>query len=186
MTALVPVSLFNPRRCRVHPKGACQGKSPGPPPESTHCVRFLVQPPPPSRPPQRGMPGEDPRTPSGIDALRAWLLCSRCPFFSTTCSIHSPSPSQVSLLEHHLQHPLQFIQHRSRCRVSMAHVWFLHGDLLRKTGIHALQWRRFHPFFHICSDKCPHLHQQLYTPAPVSTHTPIDRYTCAANSHLTF
>ena len=69
---------------------------------------------------------------------------------------------------------------RYRCRVLLEQVWFVLGDLLRKTGICALKWRRSPPFFHICANDYAHLRRQPSTPAPPA------RYTCTATSHTIF
>jgi hypothetical protein len=58
-----------------------------------------------------------------------------------------------------------------KCRVLLAQVWFWGGDLRRKTGICALQWRRSPPYFHTCANDYAHLRRQLSTPAPQARYT---------------
>lgn len=54
-----------------------------------------------------------------------------------------------------------------RYRVLLAQVCFLGRDLRRKTGFHALQWRRSSLFFHTCPKNTPHLRQEHLAPAPL-------------------
>ena len=108
-------------------------------------------------------------------------MCARCPCTSTTCSIYTPFSSQVSLFEHHLQHPLLFIP--TLARVS----WFAGAGVeccWRKCGIclGTCAAKRAsarsndagpNPFFtlapttmHTCGNDYLHLLQQHYTPTP--------------------
>ena len=51
--------------------------------------------------------------------------CSRCPYFVTACGTYTPFPSQMSLPEHHLRHPLLFIP-------TLAQVWGVDGAGVEK------------------------------------------------------
>ena len=53
-----------------------------------------------------------------------------------------------------------------RYALFLAQVGFLVGDLRRKTGSYALQWRRSHSFFLTCTKNLLHLRQHILTPAP--------------------
>ena len=67
----------------------------------------------------------------------------------------------------------------------LAQVGFLVGNLRRKTGSYALQWRRSPPFFLTCANIPLHLRQHTPIPAPRSTGTcakkPKSRSTCATS-----
>ena len=51
----------------------------------------------------------------------------------------------------------------------LAQVGFLVGDLRRKTGSYALQWRRSRPFFLTCASILLHLRQKAKKPKSLST-----------------
>ena len=55
-----------------------------------------------------------------------------------------------------------------RYALFLAQVGFLVGDLRRKMGSNALQWRRSPPIFLTCVKNHRHLRQKAYTPAPRS------------------
>ena len=60
----------------------------------------------------------------------------------------------------------------------LVQVRFLGGDLRRKMGFYAFQWRRSCPFFHTCVICTSHLRQLYPTPAPAVPHTCASCTTC--------
>ena len=95
-------------------------------------------------------------------------MCSRCPCASTTRGIYTPFSSQVSLLEHHLQHPLQFIP--PLARVS----WFAGA------GVECC-WRECGFCLGTCAAKRASARSNGAGPTPFSTPAPTTTHTCDNN-----